>query len=418
MSLPREMIDELLSGYLDDSLSGDERNRVERMISDQPELASELESLKKQRDELRLLAEQTAASEIVTKHRFAESFPQDVVSAAVQRAREEGCDADHPLLRGDYAKSAVAPKSKGTNWRVVTGVVVTLAASIALVIFAFPKQPEEIKTLIDPDSLTSLDNDPANPDTPFVPPPIVPDINNDESGSPNVMVADAGNDSTNQSPTNPETPNVVSPKVPTPADNMIAAADPKDAAPNDVDVEAMPIAIGNPVKIVPILEIELTQAGRESNAFREALKASSITLGDSRKLTPELVAFVNNDLADQNLAKPEIVLLESLVTNLDLLYLTLYGDPDHVQGIRFGMSNKPPIVSMVNSVRPVDPTKVRHGFGQPIIAPTEQLTTALAKEIGANSTTTPVKNAASAKQTTAAFSEGPNVTMPLLILIR
>lgn len=45
MSLPRELLDQLLSGYLDGALSDDERDRVEQLLRNDPEVAREFQEL-------------------------------------------------------------------------------------------------------------------------------------------------------------------------------------------------------------------------------------------------------------------------------------------------------------------------------------------------------------------------------------
>ena len=50
MSLPRELLDQLLSGYLDDSLSADERARVEQLLQSDDEIVKELEARMKELD--------------------------------------------------------------------------------------------------------------------------------------------------------------------------------------------------------------------------------------------------------------------------------------------------------------------------------------------------------------------------------
>ena len=93
MSLSREILDQLLSGYLDDSLSADERARIERLLETDPEVARELEELRGIRGWLKDVAK---ADSVVT---LPEGFSDRVLDAAVASAKSEGLSDDHPLVR-------------------------------------------------------------------------------------------------------------------------------------------------------------------------------------------------------------------------------------------------------------------------------------------------------------------------------
>ena len=52
MSIPQVLMDQLLTGYLDDVLSGDERDRVEKLLKTNPSVAEELAQLQSLRTAL------------------------------------------------------------------------------------------------------------------------------------------------------------------------------------------------------------------------------------------------------------------------------------------------------------------------------------------------------------------------------
>jgi len=103
MSLPNEIREQLLSGYLDDSLSADECARVERLLASDPDFAAELEELREIRAALK-----TIASEDEVK--LGSGFANKILDAAVAQARSEGLDDDHPLLR-------LAEQPRGAGYR-------------------------------------------------------------------------------------------------------------------------------------------------------------------------------------------------------------------------------------------------------------------------------------------------------------
>ena len=77
MSLPRELLDELLSGYMDGELSADERARVEQMLETEPGV----------RESLRLLQEQsqTVRRSLRSAPRLDSDFAERVLAAAFIR---------------------------------------------------------------------------------------------------------------------------------------------------------------------------------------------------------------------------------------------------------------------------------------------------------------------------------------------
>src|SRR5690606_29610706 len=91
MSLPRELLDELLSAYMDGELSADERARVEQMLAADPEL----------RESLRLLEEQSEAirRSLRAAPRLGSDFSERVLAATFAEAQRQSLDASHPVQR-------------------------------------------------------------------------------------------------------------------------------------------------------------------------------------------------------------------------------------------------------------------------------------------------------------------------------
>src|SRR6056297_2260617 len=119
MSAPNESLDQLLSGYLDDALSDDQRRRVEDRLRTDPEAASELESLRSLRATLRALSERDVPPSLGPE------FAERVLESAVARARVEGLAEYHPLVRLSEQPTGVALGSQRVTPR---RVMLTVAA--------------------------------------------------------------------------------------------------------------------------------------------------------------------------------------------------------------------------------------------------------------------------------------------------
>ena len=75
MSLPPALIDQLLTGYLDEVLSADELARVETLLKTEPSIAAELVKLQEMRSALKAVA--LADSDIRLDAGFAERVIDD-----------------------------------------------------------------------------------------------------------------------------------------------------------------------------------------------------------------------------------------------------------------------------------------------------------------------------------------------------
>lgn len=405
------MIDELLSGYLDDTLSGDERRRVEQMLRDQPQLSSDLDDLKELRRTLQVIAGETSVGPSLPA-----GFADRVIDAAIAQAKDEGLDADHHVLRANTSDTIVTPAGASRMFYRVAGGLAALAASIALVVYTTSDDKSDTNALLDPNSLVSNEDGPnVDPTAPFVPPEIVPSIEPGDIASPDVGPMLAGSDSDNAG----AVPGKVDAEKPIESP-MIASSDNVKTPPDVVPVapQDYPGTLGF-TNFVPIFEVRLTQAGHDSEAFRKALKDAGITLGDSRKLSPEIVAFAKSATSDGDMVAPEVILLECSIKKLSVLHNRLFADGSGVQSVRFGLTMDAPIRSMIDAVR-LDPENVRQkSTGFPLVAPTERMTDALGRELGKVKMGQTDREGLDANLTLIApVKDGEDTTMPMLILVR
>ena len=137
MSLPPALIDQLLTGYLDEVLTADELARIETLLKTEPSIAEELARLQELRLALKAVA--LADSDIQLDSGFADR----VIDEAVLRARSEGVSDEHPLMRIDNQPVvSVSSASASSTWR-IAAVMVGLAASIALAVFLMRSEQDQ-----------------------------------------------------------------------------------------------------------------------------------------------------------------------------------------------------------------------------------------------------------------------------------
>ena len=94
MALPDELLDELLSAYLDGAASSDECARVEHLLERDPSVAAHFQSLVDQRAQLRAIALRDRACGA----RLPVDFAETVVAAAIRQARTDDAAEHHPLI--------------------------------------------------------------------------------------------------------------------------------------------------------------------------------------------------------------------------------------------------------------------------------------------------------------------------------
>ncbi len=352
MSLPPAIIDQLLTGYLDEVLSADELAQVEKLLQNEPAVAEELAKLQ----ELRLALKSIALAD--DDIRLDAGFAERVVDEAVLRARAEGLADEHPLLQlEEQGKSNVKPVATVPTWR-VAAVMVGLAASIALAV-----------VLVRSDSHRGSGNSPADivQVDPGVPAP------EEQRGS------GFGTDAGTAIVSNRKDEPLVEPVAPGPdldkplealannqnankqntdAGSSVATKDtgpkPDQEAADMVSVEPnQPAALG----IIAVYHVELTDLGREQEAFKNALTLAGLSLDHKKKISEAVVGLSENPQKQAKDAK--VIYLQAPAKALDRLYLRLLADRQGVKGIGMSLATNAPLMRVVNAVRQ-DPTVVRH----------------------------------------------------------
>ena len=374
MSLPNELREQLLSGYLDDALSADERARVDHLLASDAEFADELEQLRE--IQATLLTISASEDEIKLRSDFAER----ILDAAVAQARFEGLNEDHPLLRLAEQPS-LSRNQRSVGWRLPVGIA-ALAASIAFAIFAIgfgnrqdPIAENPVSEPTRPESMSGEDAVPGSPE-PGISEPGISEPGISEPGtSESPMLANGPNplDATNEEQLQAAASN------PTVTPEMVARGNPEIAPLGSGDGDATSEAIaaiqsptpavrrnqvneqmllgGSPVMVY---SVQLTDSGKENDAVNAALADAQIGAARQQKVSDEIAGFfTENDGEPGDPADSRVLYLQAPLKNLDRFYLNLMADEKGIAQVGMTIAFNTPMRRVVDSLN-VNPTTVQH----------------------------------------------------------
>lgn len=381
MSVPKDILDSLLSAYMDDALSADERTRVDQMLRDDASVASELEQLIQLRESLRQIRDEDRNVTLPA------NFAQSVIEATVARGRAEGLSDDHPVMRLSEQPSPMVSRERTSVWRVVAPLA-AIAASLAIAFFATrPGVDGDPVALLDPevDQVATADElDPAttaeitsNPDSAKTEPGdtmiAAADGNNNRDVTIDALaeasVATRGADGVNADEATVGEGTVekvdqdtgmriasVSPAVKAVGPDAAIQSDdrkPGDRKPAAADVVA--------IKAMLVLDVRRTMDGRNTRSVETAMELTGIDSASRKAVDENVVRFANENKADDESASSASVLyLEAPAKQLDQFILRLIADEQGIESVSMTIANDPPLVAMIQSLRDVDPTKIKH----------------------------------------------------------
>ena len=347
MSLPPALIDQLLTGYLDEVLSADELARVETLLKTEPSIAAELVKLQEMRSALKAVA--LADSDI----RLDAGFAERVIDEAVMRARSEGVSDEHPLLRMDKQPVVHAPNvTASSTWR-IAAVMVGLAASIALAVFLMRSEQK-------------LEPGDSNPQIAEVK-PVTPQRGTADDSESQLDPASviAAVPSTNLGAgSKVDLPGVNTTKDEiqrSQLDQNSVAGMPNlgtESNANGRSTEPVGLEPAATLGAILVINVELTAEGRERDVFNAAMKRAGLKASSQKKISDEIVGITENP----SLQKPEgaaVVYLQAPAKDLDRLYLGLMADRVGVKSVGMSLAMDAPVMRAINAVRQ-DPTTVRH----------------------------------------------------------
>ena len=360
MSLPREILDQLLSGYLDNSLSQDERIQLERQLAEDPSVAAELAELKTIRSDLKAIYAADLESGLGSR------FPDQVVDLAVQEAKAEGLPDEHHLSRltetpSQFTSHSVLAKSGVRLPHYVAGFV-AVAASILFAVFAFQSNDDlnpgpiaGTNSGVDP---SLLDEGNANGDLVDQEPQIqVADVNHADLSNQDIESL------RNLENMNPEkvNPNADEPMLAEkkPQPGKISPETPPSrvtpSLPPGLDLNALASAMP-----VFAMQVNRTETGKLSRAVSKAIADASIEPAELKPMTAEMVAAISDTLPPDDLNGLQVLYLQLPGKKVDLLTNLLLSNQEGIDSVGFAMVTSPVVRQFVDSVERVsDAKKIR-----------------------------------------------------------
>jgi|GEM_PF-1333687 len=383
MPLSKSEQELLLSGSLDDALSPDEQALLDQWFQEDPSALRQREELAEVRNQLR------AALSPLRQTKLDSRFAERVIEAAIEQAQRENLAAEHPLVRladqpaGSSRPAATGRSSRGSTWRWVAAAV-ALAASLLLV-FYLGRQPDRVPA-VGPQELAQ-----ADPNEPHSTAPVVERLAVNENAASPVDPSDpaaaqmqgAGVDSEPaaapslagrlQQPLGPGSPSsAASTSERSNFEPSIAASSPMlaEAAPS----VSVPAAAGDastpqrvPLVAVLVVSVELTQAGRDSLAMLQALRAADIQLGPAALVEEQVVAQLQQSQvigAADGESGAKLYYIEAPAKQLDRFLLRLMADRDSFAAFGFSIADSPGLLASVADWQQVDLTALRHADTQ------------------------------------------------------
>ncbi|MFG0262514.1 MAG: hypothetical protein ACF788_09005 [Novipirellula sp. JB048] len=373
MSVPKDILDSLLSAYMDDALSADERTRVEQLLHDDASVARELEQLQQIRQTLQQIRDQDRDL------RLPADFAQTVIEATVARGRAEGLCEDHPVMRLSEQPSPMVTRPRTSWWRVATPLA-AIAASLAIAFLATRPDPQEVRiaardTAAPDEAREHADGAAIEPATRPAAPQVAAS-HADEAMRPaaptNLDRAPSTTESIAAAPKSASAPsnaggtaNEAGPRkvamarsAPPPPESAARSA----ATPPETPAAAEVVAI----KAILVLDVHRTMDGRATRAVQSAMEAAGVDVANRKAIDENMVRFAteNSDALPSDPAEgdtPSVLYLEAPAKRLDQFILRLIADEQGIESVQMTIANDPPLVGMLESLREVDPTTVTHG---------------------------------------------------------
>ncbi|OYP36971.1 anti-sigma factor family protein [Rhodopirellula sp. MGV] len=430
MALPDDLLDELLSAYLDGAASSDECARAEQLIDSDPEVAERFQAFIEQREHLQAIAR----SNQQTAYRLPANFADNVVAAAIDHVKSQSGIDHHPLLVADQELRPAGRSDSRISARSITIGVAALAASV---LFAIGVLREPAPS----DHPAIAENSPAPQET----------AEHSQSDSPSPVTemlaeSESQGNADSQGSTSEPLPAIdeagtteIEPMIAMDAPSSAATIDTPDREPIEASVEQSPATL-RPLNTLLVIKVELTEAGRTADSFSQATNTLQFQTSEERPVGNDLAAAANRESGESDLGAPQrVLLLESPAKKLDLLVNALANDRDHVASLSFSLlyaEHDAPILKAVNAARLPDPTRIRHQgrstplvgegndasvglwqdeFGDRVFAPITPTTAAMVSSMGSGQ---PLELPTNAADLDGSLNEEPDQMANILFLIR
>lgn len=359
MSLPRELLDDLLSGYMDGELSADENARVEQMLATDPAVRRQLRTLQEQAEGVR--------EAIGSARHLDAAFADRVLAATFAEAERSGLAVDHPVRL-----AAAAPRRRFSRlrWGAIGGLAIAASLTAAVVLLrdgGVPGgggQPPRVATTAPP-----VDDVAA---TGAQPQPAVPDGEADapqpaESPADRPVVEIASAEARTAIAGEAERPGQPAEELAgaTADDARVAAA---DVAPMPDAPVSLPLADGQTaLRAVLVYQVQVTPLGRERGVINRALREAEIRIANHREVDDALVGYLeSSDLIGDETGQPagdapqvSVLFLEGPGKQLEKLMLSLLSADEEVRSVGFALAMDPPVMAAIDTLEQVDPTAIR-----------------------------------------------------------
>ena len=369
MPVPNESLHLLLSGYLDDALSVDERQHVERWLQTDPDAARELQSLRSLQESLRALA---ASEELALGPKFlGPKFAERVVESAIARAQTEGLSDDHPLVcLAEQPTGGVASARRTTGARSVALLLAGLAASILLAVVLFrPGDGDRRAPKLADSSMSDSPVSDSSIAEPSGPTPESPDPE-----LPNSELRSSGRDASDQRSPSPlelaGTPpqemsrdTVTEPVPAEPGETGLPNEQRSEPMIADSVIEPSPVDRPSSVEqlhAILVLDVRRTESGKASLAVRRAIERAAIGSGRLEGSRDSVVSAVAESGEASDEISGSIVYLEAPAKQLDHFVMALIADENGIESVGWSIAFDVPLLRTVDAIRKLDPTTVRH----------------------------------------------------------
>ncbi|QDT03229.1 hypothetical protein K227x_16110 [Rubripirellula lacrimiformis] len=412
MTVPQSHIDQMLSAYLDDALSAEERIEVQQWIRTDAIVADQLEQLQEQRRSLQAISSQDRQVKLDP------GFANRVLELAVARARSEGLAEDHPLVRVSEQPTSIASSYAPVSWGRIVGITAALAASVALAIVVLSPTTPPIAQSNSSPSNSSLADGSSQAESQVAGSPTaqqqrdVDPLNNTESRLAQTPAADAnipGSD-VNDSIDSQLSQDTIAASAPM-ANQPPLTTEPA-AGPSLMTAESTPSGAKVALSAVLVLDVHQTESGRASGAIQRAMRTANISNDNRQQVSLPIANSATETVGIDSEEKVALMYLQAPAKALDEFYLTLLDDSEGIASVGMTIAMDAPLLDLVNATS-IDPTSVQHG-GMQMIATDSEQAQALSSRLS-RMKFVPLKQSMSAA---AAIPSGPQVNAQVLVLVR